>query len=264
MLTSWRTAPRRPPSPRRLRRHGRRWPWLLTLLPLAAVGAFVATRDRSPRAAVDVAPTATTPSGVGFAAPHGERTTGPRCVMVVVDESSSMADADRAGTRADAVTAAAGFLGAYGVDGDRIGTTWFADSSHVQPPLEPAVAKATAPDLLTLGSGTRIGPALEATFAAMDASCGAATGAVVLVSDGAADAGDYGSIVDALGRHTDVAVHLIAMNGGGAFEPSRSFWEDDALGLDTVQTIDSFGRDEVSAAMATVLSAETGQQVVAS
>jgi hypothetical protein len=236
----------------------------MALVPLAAAAFFV-TRDRPPRAAVAVEPAATTPSGVGFTAPRGERTTGPRCLMVVIDESSSMADADSAGTRADAVTAATGFLGAHGIDGDRIGTTWFADSSQVQPPVDPAAAKGSAPDVLTLGSGTRIGPALEATFAAMEAGCGSATGAVVLVSDGAAaDGADYGAVADALGRHADTTVHLIAMNGGGAFEPSRSFWEDAALGLDSVQTIDSFGRDEVSTAMAAVLSAETGQQVAAS
>jgi len=267
MLTSWRTAPRRPPSPRRLRRHGRRWPWLAALVPLAVAGGLWALRDRSPRAAVAVAaPPAATPSGVGFAAPDGVRTTGARCLMVMVDESSSMTSADAAGTRADAVTATARFLAAYGVDGDRVGATWFADAADVQAPV-PAATAATldAGPGRRLGSGTEIGPALDATYTALAAGCGSARGAVVLVSDGAASGvADFAAVGDAIAAHPDVAVHLVAMNGGGAFEASRSFWENASLGIASVQTIDSFGSDEVAGAVAAILSAETGQQVVAS
>ncbi len=63
----------------------------------------------------------------------GERTTGARCWMVVIDESSSMSSADSLGTRADAVRATAEFLAAYGVAADRIGVTWFADDAEVTP-----------------------------------------------------------------------------------------------------------------------------------
>ena len=51
------------------------------------------------------------------------------------------------------------------------------------------------------------------------------------------------------------------MNGGGAFEPSRPFWEDPRLGLASIRTIDTFGRDEVATAVAAILAMETGQQV---
>ena len=63
--------------------------------------------------------------------------------------------------------------------------------------------------------------------------------------------------------YPDVTVHLIAMNDNGAFESSRAFWEDPALGVASIRTITSFGRDEVARAVAAILSIETGQQVTA-
>ena len=110
---------------------------MLALVPLAAGAGWWLNRERAPDAAVALAPSPTSASTttlVGFTSPIGERTTGARCWMVVIDESSSMATADAMGTRADAVRAAADFLGAYGVDGDRIGATWFSDDAEVLAP----------------------------------------------------------------------------------------------------------------------------------
>ena len=74
----------------------------------------------------DITATGPTSTLVSFATPAGERTTDARCWMVVIDESASMSTADEFGTRADAVRAASEFLAAYGLDGERIGVTWFA------------------------------------------------------------------------------------------------------------------------------------------
>ena len=93
---------------------------------------------------------------MSFQAPTGERTTGARCWMVVIDESSSMSSADSLGTRADAVRATAEFLAAYGLDGDRIGETWFADYAEVH--RRRADRRDFAPSGAThdVGSGTEI------------------------------------------------------------------------------------------------------------
>jgi Mg-chelatase subunit ChlD len=201
---------------------------------------------------------------VSFEAPVGERATGARCWMVVIDESSSMASADSLGTRADAVRATAEFLAAYGLDDDRIGETWFADDAAVAPAVPtadfvPSVAKHA------VGSGTRIAAALQSTFDSMTQRCGGSQAVVVLVTDGQASSDpEFDEIKTFLtGAARDVHVHLVAMNGNQAFEPSRPFWEDAALGIDSITAIDSFGSDEVAAAVAGILTAETGQQVVA-
>ena len=93
---------------------------------------------------------------IAFDAPVGERITGARCLMVVVDESASMADADGTGARADAVAAAADFLAAHGLADDRIGVTWFADSADVEGPgarHRPRARRSAPADLTPLGTG---------------------------------------------------------------------------------------------------------------
>jgi hypothetical protein len=240
---------------------------LLALAPVAAGVGWWLNREATPDAAVALSPVPTSAPAttlVAFTPPVGERTTAARCWMVVIDESSSMATADSAGTRADAVRAAADFLGAYGVDGDRIGATWFSDAADVLAPARPDRAALAPSGRVVLGGGTQIATALEQSFAAMATACGDAKQVVVLVSDGAASSqSDFAATAAILAGAPDVDVHLIAMNENGAFEAARPFWSDATLGLDSTQTIDDFGRDQVAAAVAQVLSFETGQQVSA-
>ena len=252
--------PLRPPAPRRLRRRLPWWPLLVVAAPLAGWLAW--------RAVDDGTPTQAAPPEMAFDAPVGERITGPRCFMVVVDESASMADADATGARADAVAAARDFLAAHGLPDDRIGVTWFADSADVEGPALASVGASTsAPaDLTPLGTGTNIASALHQTVEAQQRGCASAKPVIVLVSDGQAS-GDaqFELTAEALkGAGSGLDVHLIAMNGNDAFESARAFWSDPALGLDSIETVTSFGRGEVSAAMAQILTLETGQQVGAS
>lgn len=259
--TSRRVAPLRPPSPRRLRRHGRRWPWLFALVPVAAAGWWWQRDDGGDP--VEAAPTPTVPGAVAFGAPTGERSTDARCFMIAIDESSSMATADQAGVRADAVRATSEFLAAYGVDGDRIGTTWFAETAATTDPGRAgAVVLGSAPT--TLGAGTRIAEGLLSAQAGLDRSCAGAHQVIVLVSDGEASGpGEFTAAREAITTAAEVTTHLIAMNDNGAFDSSRTFWEDPALGVASIQTITTFDRDEVSRAVAAILSIETGQQVAA-
>jgi hypothetical protein len=266
-IVSSRVAPRRPPSPRRLRRQRRRWPLLIPLLPLAAWGALHLLDDPEPTAASPlpklvpvVAPSSTL---VAFDTPSGERTTAARCWMVVIDESASMATSDQAGTRADAVRATAEFLAAYGLDDDRIGVTWFADSAAAD---IPGAATATLQAPLPpdgLGNGTNIADALTAALGAMGQGCGSTQRVVVLVSDGQASTQAAFDATAAVirGAGSDVSVHLIAMNGDSAFEGVRPFWDDPALGITSTRTISTFGSDEVATAVAEILTIETGQQI---
>ena len=254
----------RPPSPRRLRPVRRRWPLLLLLVPIAAWGAVRLTDDDPPTEAL--APTTSAPVStlVSFQAPVGERTTSERCWMVVIDESSSMSSSDSLGTRADAVRATAEFLAAYGLDGDRIGETWFADQADVTPAV---ATNAFVPSTLkhSVGSGTRIAAALQATSDAMATSCGSAQPVIILVSDGQASSQpEFDQIRTFLtGPAADVHVHLVAMNENQAFEPVRAFWQDPTIGIDSITAVSGFGSDEVAAAVAAILTTETGQQVVA-
>ena len=89
---------------------------------------------------------------------------------------------------------------------------------------------------------------------------------IVLVSDGQASSdAQFELTAEALkGAGSGLDVHLIAMNGNAAFESARAFWSDPALGLDSIETVTSFGRGEVASAMAEILTLETGQQVGAS
>jgi hypothetical protein len=254
----------RPPSPRRLRPARRRWP-LLLLVPVVAWAGLRLLDDDSPTQAA--APTTTgapVSTLVSFQEPTGERNTAARCWMVVIDESSSMSSADSLGTRADAVRATAEFLAAYGLDGDRIGETWFADGADVTPA---APTGQFAPSVVKhdVGSGTELTNALTATVDSMASSCAGVQPVLVLVSDGQASSQpDFDGIATLLaGRGSDVSVHLIAMNENAAFESARSFWEDPALGLRSITTVTGFGSDEIAAAVAGILSTETGQQVVA-
>jgi hypothetical protein len=218
-----------------------------------------------PDAAAALRPTTPPTTLVGFAAPFGERTTGPLCWMVVVDESSSMATADTTGARADAVRAAARFIASHGLDEDRIGATWFADQAEVLPPGDPATVRIAPTGGVPLGSSTRMAAALRSALDAMASACGSARQVLVLVSDGAASGEDeFAGTKAVLAAAPAVDVYLIAMNGGSAFEPSRAFWADPALGVNSIRTIDTFGADEVAGAMAAVLSIATGQEVVAS
>ncbi len=250
--------PLRPPAPRRLRRRRPLWPLLLLVVPVVGWLAWRALDDGAPTEAASA-------GDVAFGAPTGERLTGPRCFMVVVDESASMADADATGARADAVDAAWRFLDAYGLADDRIGTTWFADSADVVGPVPAtaAVSRVAPVDTATLGTGTNIAFAFRAALDALNSGCGAARPVIVLVSDGQASSqaqfDQSASIIKGAGAGLDV--HLIAMNGNSAFEPVRSFWSDPTLGLDSIDVITSFGRDEVATAMAKILTLETGQQV---
>ena len=234
-------------------------------MPIAVWGVVRLLDDDSPtEAAGPTTSEAPVSTLVSFQAPTGERTTGARCWMVVIDESSSMSSADSLGTRADAVRATAEFLAAYGLDGDRIGETWFADDAAVTAAVPtasfvPSVAKHD------VGSGTELAEALNATFDSMTASCAGSKPVIVLVSDGQASSQpDFVGISTLLtGRGSDVNVHLIAMNENAAFESARPFWEDPANGLQSITTVTGFGSAEVAAAVAGILSAETGQQVVA-
>jgi hypothetical protein len=254
----------RPPSPRRLRPVHRRWP-LLLLVPVAVWGGVRLLDDDSPtEAAGPTTSEAPDSTLVSFQDPTGERTTAARCWMVVIDESSSMSSADSLGTRADAVRATAEFLAAHGLDGDRIGETWFADDADVTPAVPttrfvPSVVKHD------VGSGTELAEALNATVDSMTASCEGAKPVIVLVSDGQATSQpDFDAIATLFtGRGREVNVHLIAMNENQAFEPARPFWEDPAIGLQSITTVSGFGSAEVAAAVAGILSVETGQQVVA-
>ena len=256
--------PLRPPSPRRLARRHRRWPWLIALAALVAWGA-VRLLDDPPATAAVSSSTAAVPTStiVSFAAPAGERTTAARCWMVVIDESASMSTADEPGTRADAVRAAGEFLAAYGLAGDRIGVTWFADQPAAEAPGDPTSVQGAPTPPAGLGSGTIISAGLTAALDAMDRTCGATQRVVVLVTDGqATSTAEFAATAATItGSGGGTTFHLIAMNGGGAFEPARSFWEDPALGLASIRTIDSFGRDEVAAAVAEILAMETGQAV---
>jgi len=255
----------RPPSPRRLRPARRRWPLAVLAVPLLAFVGWRLADDSEPSDALGPSTTDAPESTlVSFQAPVGERSTDARCWMVVIDESSSMSSADQLGTRADAVRATAEFLAAYGLDGDRIGVTWFADTADVTAavPTDSFAASASAP---LVGSGTEIAAALGDTNDAMTASCDGAQPVVVLVSDGQAPTDEEFAATSAFltGPGRGAHVHLIAMNGNQAFEVARAFWEDPTLGLDSITTVDSFGSDEVAGAIAGILTTETGQQVVA-
>ncbi len=255
----------RPPSPRRLRPVRRRWPLLIVAIPLLAWAGMRLTSDGEPTDALGPSTTDSPESTlVSFQAPIGERSTDARCWMVVIDESSSMSSADQLGTRADAVRATAEFLTAYGLAGDRIGVTWFADTADVTAavPTDAFAAAATAP---MVGSGTAISSALDSAHDAMKASCDGAEQVMVLVTDGLASSDSEFAATSAFltGAGRDVHVHLVAMNGNQAFEQARAFWEDPSLGLDSITTVSSFGSDEVAAAIADILTTETGQRVVA-
>jgi von Willebrand factor type A domain len=255
----------RPPSPRRLRPARRRWPLAVVAIPLLAWLGWRLADDAEPSDALGPSTTETPVSTlVSFQSPIGERSTGARCWMVVIDESSSMSDADQLGTRADAVRATAEFLAAYGLDGDRIGVTWFADTADVTAavPTDSFAASGTAPPV---GSGTLISSALDTANNTMKASCGEAQPVIVLVSDGLAPTDEEFAATAAFltGAGRDVHVHLVAMNGNQAFEQARAFWEDPALGVDSITAVDSFGTDVVAGAIAAILTAETGQQVLA-
>lgn len=201
---------------------------------------------------------------MAFGAPSGERTTGARCIVVAIDESTSMSSADRSGARADAVRATASFLATHGLDGDRLGTTWFAERASSTDPVPPQEAAPLDPPT-TLGAGTSISAGLREAQRSLERGCGEATKVVVLVSDGEASGpGEFAAARNAVTSVDGVALHLIAMNEGGAFEPSRAFWEDPQLGLASIQTIDGFGRDEMAGAVAAILSMETGQAVTSS
>ena len=259
-------APLRPPSPRRLARRRRRWPWLVPLAALLAWGTARLLDDPPATAAVPSSPVAAAaPSStlVAFATPTGERATAARCWMVVIDESASMSTADKPGTRADAVRAAGEFLAAYGLADDRIGVTWFADLTEAEAPQAATAMRLAPAASANLGSGTVISDGLTAAFDAMDRTCGVTQRVIVLVTDGQATSAAEFAATEALirGRGNGTTFHLIAMNGGGAFEPARSFWDDPALNLASIRTIDTFGRDEVAAAVAAILAMETGQKV---
>lgn len=257
----------RPPSPRRLRLVRRRWPLLLLAAPVVAWVALRLTDESSPTVALSPTTSTAAPDStvVAFDAPVGRRITDARCWMVVIDESSSMATADEVGARADAVRATGEFLEAYGLTDERIGVTWFADSADVTAPRAASDPISGPVDALGLGSGTNISNALAETFDAMERSCGSAQRVIVLVSDGQAnDEASFGATADLIaGAGRSVHVHLVAMNGGQAFEQARAFWEDPALGIDSITAVDSFGSDEVAAAVAGILTLETGQQVAA-
>src|SRR5690606_26436794 len=147
---------------------------------------------------------------VEFAAPTGDRSTGPRCSMVMIDESGSMSQADVAGTRPAAVRAASDFFADYGIDGDRIGVMWFADRNEVIDPAPPADLPMAATD--ELGGGTQLAGAVDAALATLQANCDGAAPVLVIVSGGAASSStDYTAVATALESAPDVAVHLIAM-----------------------------------------------------
>jgi Mg-chelatase subunit ChlD len=239
---------------------------LLALVPVAAWATVRLTDDPAPTAALPASTTEAIPPTstiVAFEAPTGERSTAARCWMVVIDESASMATADSTGTRADAVRATNEFLAVYGLDDDRIAVTWFADRADAGTP-RPASASAAAPiPPIDLGGGTDIATALHAALDTVTRGCGTAEPVLILVSDGQANSqADFDATKALLADAApEVAVHLIAMNGGGAFEPVRSYWEDPALGLASIETIASFGSADVAGAVARILSLETGQQI---
>jgi von Willebrand factor type A domain len=257
-----RIRPLRPPAPRRIRRSRPLWPLLALLVPIAAIAAWRLVDDGGPSAAAEREPA---DGAIAFDAPIGDRITGPRCLMVVVDESSSMTEADATGARADAVQAAADFLQAYGLPEDRIGTTWFADDADVVGPDPASTATAArAAESTALGSGTKIASALRSALAAMATGCGRAQPVLVLVSDGQASGpAQFELARDVIAGADGLDLHMIALDGNQAFDSVRSFWADPALGLDSIETISSFGRDEVAAAMAAILTLETGQRVEA-
>ena len=202
---------------------------------------------------------------LAFERPSGPRTTGPRCLMVLIDQSKSMADSDSQGMRADAVEAAAEFVAKYGLADDRIGVTWFADVPTVVTPLHTSIDDATrlGADPPDVGDSTQMTPALDETRQAMASHCDGAQPVILLVTDGAAgDALAFAEVADRLREFDpEVHVHLIAMNGDDAYASSRTFWEDPTNGLDSIREIDQFGRDEVADAVADVLMIETGQRI---
>lgn len=258
----------RPPSPRRLRPVRRRWPLLLLAIPVAAWTALRLTDDPSLTEALATSTSSSSMPAPGstlvaFDAPIGTRLTEARCWMVVIDESASMASADEVGSRADAVRATRDFLDTYGLAGDRIGVTWFADTADVTAPGAVSDPTAIRTNPVSLGSRTNISSALASTLDSMDASCGAAQRVVILVSDGQASNDDeFRATADLItGAGRTVHVHLVAMNGNQAFEAARPFWDDPTLGIDSITTVSSFGSDEVAAAVAGILTLETGQQV---
>lgn len=262
----WAASPRRRPRPLSVGRRGSRLPWMLAaVLPVAAwFGWQQFGDDDGPTAAASARPpTTAAPTGseaVEFAAPTGDRSTGPRCSMVMIDESASMSQADAAGTRPAAVRAASDFFAAYGIDGDRIGVMWFADRTEVIDPAPPAELPMAA--TADLGGGTQLAVAVDAALTSLAANCDGADPVLVIVSDGAASSSnDYTAMATALGNAPDVAVHLIAMNDNGAYSTAQPFWSEPSLGIVSIQPIDSFGSAEVGPAMANVLSTETGQTV---
>ncbi len=99
----------------------------------------------------------------------------------------------------------------------------------------------------------------------MTAGCGETQPVVVLVSDGQANSeAEFAAIRELLdGAGRGINVHLVAMNDNQSFEPARAFWADPALGIESITAVSGFGSDEVAAAVAGILSAETGQEVVA-
>lgn len=248
--------PQRPPAPRRPDRR-RVWPLLVLLAPLAGWFGWRAYDDRRAEAAERPERPAAL---VSFNEPSGARATAARCWMVAIDDSGSMASADSAGTRGDAVVATAEFLAAYGLDDDQLGVTWFASQSEVTDPMPADTAAPPAAPTGALGGGTNIAGALGATFEAMDRACGGTERVAVLVSDGqAAGSNEYATIAGLLDDHA-VALHLVAMNEDGAFEAVRGRWAAE-IPLRSVRTIDSFSGDDVAGAVAAILSLETGQEV---
>ena len=228
----------------------RRWPWLVALLALVlALGRYALERHSSVQAA-DRTPRS-------FTAPRGSRLTTARCIIVVIDESSSMTTSDPSGLRARAIDETVRFLVSFGLPGDEIGGGWFADtSSYADPVVVSKAASTWVPP--NLGGSTNMTGAL-ADVAPVLERC-TAQPVLLLVTDGQAD--DLEVVRQRIhALPPDVRIHLVAMNVDGGYVSVAPFWEDPSLGIDSVERIDEVRPVAVARAVADILERETGQQI---
>lgn len=252
----------------RTARLGRTRPWWI--LPVAAgVVAAAVLWPHDDRTPPQPAPhqALTEVQRVRLAAPTGPRTVKEDlCMVEVIDQSSSMADADPHSLRATAVGAVADWLGRYGQPGDRLGVVWFADTTLTFPPVpargDPASLQVAAQDPgSSVGGSTNMVKALEDAAALLRTCPSGSRPSMVIISDGVVDATTpLRELLDQAPSGT--RVHLVAMDVDGAYSAGAyQLWESPAVGLASVQRVAAVDAKGVTDPAAFILGQETGQHV---
>jgi hypothetical protein len=192
---------------------------------------------------------------------EGERTLGPICLAVMIDESGSMSDSDPEQSRAAALLGAASFLDRYGLPQDRIAGGWFADDASISGLMDGATGTRRLPERPTVpsGGGTNMAAAMNEAGRVLH-SCHPATRPVLtLVTDGQAD--DLDAVAQALDRlPPDTLTQLIAIDATGVLGRAEQ-WRRAAPQV-AITTVRSLDRRGIGDGIATSLSALTGQRVL--